>query len=367
MVLMGGPIDPRVNPTAVNRFATAHSLDWFERTVITTVPARYPGAFRRVYPGFLQLAGFLSMNLDRHVDGALDGCSASWCDGDGESAAATRAFYDEYSTVMDLPADFYLQTDRARVPAATTCRMAGFGCAASWSSPAAIERTALMTVEGERDDICAVGQTAAAHASAAPASRRRKRRTTCSSKSAITASSTAAAGRARPIPRSGPSSGRRAEPGRLAATAGAEEESHGAYAGKVVITCAVTGSIHTPTMSPYLPLTPDEIARDAIAAAEAGAAILHLHARDPKDGRPTPDPDVFMQFLPRIKQATERRRQHHHRRRPRHDPRRAARRAAARQARDVLAEHGLDEFRALPDARPLQGVEIRVGAAGISK
>src|ERR1700761_9426822 len=74
--------------------------------------------------------------------------------------------------------------------------------------------------------------------------------------------------------------------------------------GKVVITCAVTGSIHTPTMSPYLPLTPDEIARDAIAAAEAGASILHLHARDPKDGRPTPDPGVFMQFLPRIKQAT---------------------------------------------------------------
>jgi len=73
---------------------------------------------------------------------------------------------------------------------------------------------------------------------------------------------------------------------------------------KVVITCAVTGSIHTPTMSPYLPLTPDEVARDAIAAAEAGAAILHLHARDPKDGRPTPDPEVFMQFLPRIKQAT---------------------------------------------------------------
>ena len=77
-----------------------------------------------------------------------------------------------------------------------------------------------------------------------------------------------------------------------------------AISGKVVITCAVTGSIHTPTMSPYLPLTPDEIARDAIAAAEAGASILHLHARDPKDGRPTPDPNVFMQFLPRIKQAT---------------------------------------------------------------
>ncbi|HTS93667.1 MAG TPA: 3-keto-5-aminohexanoate cleavage protein [Stellaceae bacterium] len=77
-----------------------------------------------------------------------------------------------------------------------------------------------------------------------------------------------------------------------------------AAAKKVIITCAVTGSIHTPTMSPYLPLTPDEVATQAIEAAEAGAAILHLHARDPKDGRPTPDPGVFMQFLPRIKQAT---------------------------------------------------------------
>ncbi len=74
---------------------------------------------------------------------------------------------------------------------------------------------------------------------------------------------------------------------------------------KVIITCAVTGSIHTPTMSPHLPITPDEIARESIAAAEAGAAIIHLHARDPKDGRPTPDPDVFMEFLPRIKQNTD--------------------------------------------------------------
>src|SRR5438067_76137 len=109
MVLMGGPIDPAANPTEVNRFAEALSLGWFERTVITTVPARYPGAFRRVYPGFLQLAGFLSMNLDRHV-------SAHWrmfqqlVEGDSDSVAVTRAFYDEYSTVMDLPADFYLET-----------------------------------------------------------------------------------------------------------------------------------------------------------------------------------------------------------------------------------------------------------------
>jgi uncharacterized protein (DUF849 family) len=78
-----------------------------------------------------------------------------------------------------------------------------------------------------------------------------------------------------------------------------------AKSGKVIITCAVTGSIHTPTMSPYLPITPDEVAEQAIGAAEAGAAILHLHARDPKDGRPTPDPAVFMQFLPRIKQASK--------------------------------------------------------------
>ncbi|HKW53141.1 MAG TPA: 3-keto-5-aminohexanoate cleavage protein [Stellaceae bacterium] len=78
-----------------------------------------------------------------------------------------------------------------------------------------------------------------------------------------------------------------------------------ARSGKVIITCAVTGSIHTPTMSPHLPLTPDEVASQAIGAADAGAAILHLHARDPKDGRPTPDPKVFMQFLPRIKQATD--------------------------------------------------------------
>ena len=82
------------------------------------------------------------------------------------------------------------------------------------------------------------------------------------------------------------------------------EAQHGERA-KVIITCAVTGSVHTPTMSPYLPVTPDQIAAEAIAAAEAGASILHLHARDPEDGRPTADPDVFMQFLPRIKQATD--------------------------------------------------------------
>jgi poly(3-hydroxybutyrate) depolymerase len=161
MILMGGPIDPAANPTEVNRFAQSHSLSWFEHAVITTVPARYPGAFRRVYPGFLQLAGFLSMNFDRHLE-------AHWrmfrqlAQGDGDSAAATRAFYDEYSTVMDLPADFYLQTVE-RVFQRQDLAHGRFRVRGDLADPGSIEKTALMTVEGERDDICAVGQTAAAH------------------------------------------------------------------------------------------------------------------------------------------------------------------------------------------------------------
>ncbi len=162
MVLMGGPIDPAANPTEVNRFAASHSLAWFETMAITTVPARYPGAFRRVYPGFLQLAGFLSMNPDRHID-------AHWrmfrqlAEGDGDSAAATRAFYDEYSSVMDLPADFYLDTVD-RVFQRQDLAHGRFRVHGEPVDPGAIEKTALMTVEGERDDICAVGQTQAAHA-----------------------------------------------------------------------------------------------------------------------------------------------------------------------------------------------------------
>jgi poly(3-hydroxybutyrate) depolymerase len=161
MVLMGGPIDPEANPTEVNRFAESHSLSWFENMVIDTVPARYPGAFRRVYPGFLQLAGFLSMNPDRHID-------AHWrmfrqlAEGDGGGAAASRAFYDEYSTVMDLPADFYLET-MDRVFQRHDLAQGRFRVLGELVDPGAIEATALMTVEGERDDICGPGQTAAAH------------------------------------------------------------------------------------------------------------------------------------------------------------------------------------------------------------
>lgn len=161
MTLMGGPIDTRRNPTQPNLLATSRPLEWFERSVIETVPARWPGAFRRVYPGFLQLAGFMSMNLDRHVSAHFD-MFKHLVRGDGESAAATRRFYDEYHSVMDLPADFYLQTVK-EVFQDHDLPLGRFVSRDRKVEPRAIERTALLTVEGERDDICAVGQTAAAH------------------------------------------------------------------------------------------------------------------------------------------------------------------------------------------------------------
>jgi poly(3-hydroxybutyrate) depolymerase len=160
-ILMGGPIDTRVNPTEVDRFAEAHSLDWFERKVVTTVPARYAGAFRRVYPGFLQLAGFLGMNLERHLE-AQWRMFADLVRGDRGSAAKTRAFYDEYTSVMDLAADFYLETVK-RVFHDQDLARGRLRVHGELVKPSAIERTALMTVEGERDDICGVGQTVAAH------------------------------------------------------------------------------------------------------------------------------------------------------------------------------------------------------------
>ena len=118
---------------------------------------------------------------------------------------------------------------------------------------------------------------------------------------------------------------------------------------KIIITCAITGSIHTPSMSAYLPITPDEIVAQAIAAAEAGASIIHLHARDPKDGRPSADPDLFMQFLPRIKQETGAILNITTGGAGMSLDQRIA--AAERAARDVLTQHGLDELRAVPRAR----------------
>jgi poly(3-hydroxybutyrate) depolymerase len=172
MTLMGGPIDTRVNPTQPNILATSRPLEWFERNVIETVPSRYRGAFRRVYPGFLQLTGFMMMNLDRHVTAHFD-LFKHLIRGDGESAEAHRRFYDEYMSVMDLPADFYLQTIK-RVFQDHALPLGTFESRGRAVDPGAIERTALLSVEGEKDDICAVGQTFAAQRLCSGLSRRRK-------------------------------------------------------------------------------------------------------------------------------------------------------------------------------------------------
>ena len=161
MTLIGGPIDTREAPTAVNIFAKTHNLDWFKQMVIHRVPFGRLGFMRRVYPGFLQLAGFMAMNLERHLD-------AHWqmflnlVDGDGEPLAAKRAFYEEYRAVMDMPAEFFLETIQAvfhehLLPRGLLTHRG------HTVDPAAITRTAMLTIEGERDDISGLGQTRAAH------------------------------------------------------------------------------------------------------------------------------------------------------------------------------------------------------------
>jgi poly(3-hydroxybutyrate) depolymerase len=161
MILMAGPIDARENGTAVNRFAEARSIEWFRRNVITQVPWPYPGVMRDVYPGFLQLSGFMGMNFDRHVTAHRD-LFHNLIRGDGDSADKHREFYDEFLAVMDLTAEYYLQTIETvflehRLPrGAMTHRN-------TVVNPQTIQRVALMTVEGEKDDISGVGQTRAAH------------------------------------------------------------------------------------------------------------------------------------------------------------------------------------------------------------
>jgi poly(3-hydroxybutyrate) depolymerase len=161
MVLMGGPIDTRVNPNAVNALAVDRGIDWFRNHVISKVPFPHPGFMRDVYPGFLQLHGFVTMNLDRHIE-AHHNLFLHLVKGDGDSAQKHREFYDEYLAVMDLAAEFYLQTvDTVFVRhALPKGEMISRG---RRIEPQAITRTALMTVEGENDDISAVGQTEAAH------------------------------------------------------------------------------------------------------------------------------------------------------------------------------------------------------------
>jgi polyhydroxyalkanoate depolymerase len=161
MTLMAGPVDTRINPTTVNKLASDKPIEWFRKNLIATVPPRYAGAGREVYPGFIQLGAFMAMNLQRHLNAHIDMFTAL-ATGDDETADKLKDFYDEYFAVLDLPAEFYLETvqwifQEARLAAKTlTYRGETVDCRA-------IRRTALLTVEGERDDICSLGQTSAAH------------------------------------------------------------------------------------------------------------------------------------------------------------------------------------------------------------
>ena len=161
MILMGSPIDTRQSPTEPNLLATSKPLSWFEDNVIMNVPFPHAGFMRPVYPGFLQLTGFMTMNLDRHLD-AHNRLFNDLIVGDGDSVEQHRKFYDEYLAVMDLTAEYYLQTIEVvfQQHALPEGRMMHRGRNVN---PAAIERTALMTVEGEKDDISGIGQTQAAH------------------------------------------------------------------------------------------------------------------------------------------------------------------------------------------------------------
>ena len=161
MTLMGGPIDTRAAPTAVNKLANEHPLEWFRDNLITRVPARYPGAGRKVYPGFLQLTAFMAMNPQRHASQFRKLVEARGAHEDAE-ADKIHEFYTEYMAVLDLAAEFYLETIDLVFQ---KCALAKGELMhrGRLVDPSAIHRTALLTVEGERDDICAVGQTAAAH------------------------------------------------------------------------------------------------------------------------------------------------------------------------------------------------------------
>jgi polyhydroxyalkanoate depolymerase len=161
LTLMAGPIDCRISPTAVNKLAMTKPIAWFEKNLVATVPLRYRGAGRRVYPGFLQLTAFMNMNLERHVS-AFRGYYDDLVAGNLEKASATRSFYEEYFAVADLPAEFYLETVR-HVFQEYALPLGKLAFRGRTIDAGAIRRTALLTVEGERDDICSLGQTLAAH------------------------------------------------------------------------------------------------------------------------------------------------------------------------------------------------------------
>jgi len=161
MIMMGGPIDARNSPTAVNNLAMQKPYSWFERTLIQRVPLKYPGALRRVYPGFLQHLGFVAMNPSRHADAHRD-FYKHLVAGDNDSAAAHRKFYDEYNAVLDMPAEYYLETIK-RVFQEFQLPKGRMFVREQLVRPKDIRHTALLTVEGELDDISGNGQTRAAH------------------------------------------------------------------------------------------------------------------------------------------------------------------------------------------------------------
>ncbi|THT98695.1 polyhydroxyalkanoate depolymerase [Lampropedia puyangensis] len=160
LTLMAGPVDCRINPTEVNKLATSKPIDWFEKNLISHVPLPHRGFMRRVYPGFVQLSAFMSMNLDRHQDSFTD-LYHHLCQGEMDKATTTEVFYKEYFAVNDLPAEFYLETVE-RIFQTHDLPRGVLTVKGRVVDPRAIRRAALLTVEGERDDICAVGQTVAA-------------------------------------------------------------------------------------------------------------------------------------------------------------------------------------------------------------
>jgi poly(3-hydroxybutyrate) depolymerase len=161
MTMMGGPIDARRSPTAVNNLATRKPFSWFEQNLIHRVPQKYPGYMRRVYPGFLQHMGFMAMNPSRHVDAHWDYYN-HLLKGDGESADGHRRFYDEYNAVLDMPAEYYLDTVKVVFKDFALPKGRMF-VREELVRPQAIRATALLTIEGELDDISGDGQTEAAH------------------------------------------------------------------------------------------------------------------------------------------------------------------------------------------------------------
>jgi polyhydroxyalkanoate depolymerase len=160
LTLMAGPIDTRILPTKVNDFAKSKPLKWFEDNLINYVPVQCKGAFRKVYPGFVQLTAFVSMNLERHIKQHLD-LHNHLVKGEKEKAETIKTFYDEYFAVMDLPAEFYIETIRD-VFQEHLLPLGKLTYRGRPVNPASIRRMGLMTVEGEKDDICSIGQTLAA-------------------------------------------------------------------------------------------------------------------------------------------------------------------------------------------------------------